>query len=262
MSAGRGPSGSSGTAGQERPRPSEDVVWHDVENGSYAADLQLWERLAREHPGGVVDLGAGTGRVALHLAGSGHRVTAVDNDQALLAELGDRARDRGLAIETVCCDVRSLELPGTYPLILAPMQLLHILRGEAGRRRTLGGVAAHLRPGGRFCAAVLDEPLPFGAARPDPIPDVRELDGWVYSSLPTEIHVGEGSIRLRRLRQLVAPGGGLTDEPSSITLDRFSLAALDRDAAAAGLQIVSGERIPSTVRYEDSVVVSMEAVRV
>jgi SAM-dependent methyltransferase len=234
------------------------TAWHDAENGSYAADLRLWERLAREHPGGVVDLGAGTGRVSLHLAASGHAVTAVDSDPALLAVLSDRATDRGLEIETVCCDVCSLELADSHPLVLAPMQLLHILGGESRRRQALAGVAAHLRPGGRLCAAVLNEPLPLGTARPEPIPDVRELDGWVYSSLPTEIRIDENSIRMRRLRQLVAPDGELTDEPTSITLDRFTLAALERDAIASGLRIVSGERIPSTERYEDSVVAIME----
>jgi SAM-dependent methyltransferase len=234
------------------------TAWHDAENGSYAADLRLWERLAREHQGGVVDIGAGTGRVSLHLAASGHAVTAVDNDPALLAVLTERAADRGLAIETICCDARSLELPGSYPLIIAPMQLLHILGGDSGRRQALAGVAAHLQSGGRFCAAVLDEPLPLGTARPEPIPDVRELDGWVYSSLPTEIRIDEDSIRMRRLRQLVAPDGELIEEENSMTLDRFTLAGLDRDAIVADMQIVSGERIPTTERYEDSVVAIME----
>ena len=41
------------------------IIWHDVENGSYAVDLKLWRRLAREAAGPVLDLGAGTGRVAL-----------------------------------------------------------------------------------------------------------------------------------------------------------------------------------------------------
>ncbi len=237
---------------------ADATAWHDAENGSYAADLRLWERLAREHPGGVVDLGAGTGRVSLHLAASGHAVTAVDSDPALLAALSDRAADRGLEVETVCGDVRSLELPGSYPLILAPMQLLHILGGESGRRRALAGIAGSLAAAGRFCAAVLNEPLPLGTARPEPIPDVREVDGWVFSSLPTEIRIDGDSIRMRRLRQLVAPDGELSEEPNSITLDRFTLAALERDAIDAGMQIVSGERIPSTERYEDSVVAIME----
>ena len=66
------------------------------------------------------------------------------------------------------------------------------------------------------------------------------------------------SIRMRRLRQLVAPDGELIEEENSMTLDRFTLAGLDRDAIVADMQIVSGERIPTTERYEDSVVAIME----
>ena len=247
------------SAGSLPAAPTEEVIWHDVENGGYGADLNLWDSLAREHPGGVVDLGAGTGRVALHLAASGHRVTAVDDDPALLAVLESRATERGLAVETVCCDVRSLELPRPHPLILAPMQLLHILGGGDGRRRALEAIARCLSPAGRFHAAVLAEPLPLGTSRPEPIPDVREVEGSIYSSLPTEIRIDATSIRMRRLRQIVGPAGELTERPASISMDRFTLAQLDREAIAAGMEIgiVGGERIPSTERYEDSVVATM-----
>ena len=44
---------------------SAHVVWHDVECGGYDADLTLWQELAREAGGPVLDVGAGTGRVAL-----------------------------------------------------------------------------------------------------------------------------------------------------------------------------------------------------
>ena len=64
------------------------IIWHDVENGSYQADLRLWHQLADEAGGPVLDLGAGTGRVALELAAAGHEVTAVESDPLLLDELG------------------------------------------------------------------------------------------------------------------------------------------------------------------------------
>ena len=64
---------------------SEDVVWHDVECGGYDADLAALARARRATPAGVLDVGAGTGRVALHLAQAGHDVTALDLDPELLA---------------------------------------------------------------------------------------------------------------------------------------------------------------------------------
>jgi hypothetical protein len=38
-----------------------EIMWHDLENGSYAEDLALWRDLAVVHGGPVLDIGAGTG---------------------------------------------------------------------------------------------------------------------------------------------------------------------------------------------------------
>jgi hypothetical protein len=186
------------------PAGGDPVAGHDAEHGGFAADLELFERLAGERPGGVLDLGR------------------------------------------------------RCPLILAPMQLLHIAGGSAGRRGLLAAVARHLEREGRLCAVVIEEPLPTGTGRPDPVPDVREVDGWVHSSLPTEIRIEEQAITMIRLRQLVAPDGTLTETTHAIQLDRFTLAELDRDADAAGLWIVGCERVPSTIEFEDSLAVHME----
>ena len=52
---------------------SSAAVWHEVECGGYAADLPVWERLADAAGGAVLELGCGTGRVALRLASRGNR---------------------------------------------------------------------------------------------------------------------------------------------------------------------------------------------
>ena len=57
------------------------IAWHDAECGSYRADLPLWRELADEAGGPVLDLGCGSGRVALDLAAARAR--------------GDRGRFRG-----------------------------------------------------------------------------------------------------------------------------------------------------------------------
>ena len=67
------------------------AVWHDVECGGYTADLAAWEELADRVDGPVLELGCGTGRVALHLARRGGEVWAVDADPSLLDALRARA---------------------------------------------------------------------------------------------------------------------------------------------------------------------------
>ena len=87
--------------GPTRPDPDLDHVrWHDLECGGYRADLRLWRTLADEQvphhadaPVRVLDLGSGTGRVALDLASRGHRVLGVER------RLGDGLEARVEAYE-------------------------------------------------------------------------------------------------------------------------------------------------------------------
>lgn len=219
------------------------AIWHDVECGSYEADLELWDRLAERHGGPVLDLGCGTGRVSLHLARRGHRVIAVDRDAGLLAALEERAAD--LPLETVHADARELALAEPVPLALAPMQLLQLLPGGAERRACLGRVAAALQPGGLFAAAIV-EPLPTTEAQPPPVPDVREVDGWIYSSLPLAVAAAGDGILLRRLRQTVSPGGELSEESDEVELRELPAAILAEEAGCVGLEAAGMWAIPPT----------------
>jgi len=231
------------------------AIWHDVECGSYAADLPLWERMASRADGPVLDLGCGTGRVALHLARRGHRVIGLDLEPELIAALSARAD--GLPLETVIADAREFRLDDDVMLALAPMQVLQLLEGTAARVACLRCVAAQLRQGGRFAAAILER-MPEPDDSPPPLPDVREVDGWVYSSLAVEAAVGPGEILVRRIRQTVSPAGELSEEDNEIRIETFAAAQLEAEAAAAGLVAVERHEIPATDIHVGSLVVVLE----
>lgn len=251
------------------PNPAgigSDVVWHDAENGSYGADLKLWERLAREGGAPVADLGAGTGRVSLHLARRGIPVIAIDNDPPLLEALDERARAAGLgpdALRTVAADAEDLgELGLEIGTVIAPMQLVHLLDGQAGRARLLRGALRALPAGGRFHLALLgpDAEEEVGDdLTPAPLPDVREQDGWVYSSLPVAVGWSEDVIQIHRRRELVSPAGELLSEHHMIELDRLTPGELETEAAEAGFRVLERIEIPLTAEHVGSVVVSLEA---
>jgi SAM-dependent methyltransferase len=228
------------------------AIWHDAECGAYDADLALWEELAAAADGPVLELGCGTGRVALHLARRGHGVVGLDSDPDLVATLAERAR--GLPLQAVLGDARAFELDTDIVLAVAPMQLVQLLPSRDDRRGCLGCIAAHLLPGGRIALAIV-EGLPPESEGPLPLPDVREVDGWVYSSLPIEaVDVGE-EIVIRRLRQTVSPGGELREEDNEIRIRTLSAVELEEEAAACGLVPVGRRRIPPTDLHVGSTVV-------
>lgn len=228
------------------------VIWHDIECGAYSADLALWEELADEVGGPVLELGCGSGRVALHLARRGHAVIGLDREPELVDALAERAE--GLPVRAIAGDAREFELGTEVALALAPMQFLQLLSTSTERVACLASVAAQLRPGGRLAAAIVERmPEPDGA--PPPLPDVRDIDGWVYSSLPVEAAVGEETIVLRRLRQTVSPTGNLSEEPNEVHVHSLSAAQLEAEAMAVGLEPLQRRAVPATDVHVGSVVV-------
>ena len=231
------------------------VVWHDVECGAYEADLGLWEKLADVAGGAILDLGCGTGRVALHLARRGHRVVGLDADAALLGVLEERAA--GLPVGVELGDARGFDLGSEFGLVLAPMQLLQLFGGAGERVECLRCVAAHLRPGGRSALAIVER-MPAPEAEIAPLPDVREVDGWVYSSLPIDTRVDVRAILVRRLRQVVSPEGETSDEIDEIELRRLSAETLEQEAIEVGLAPAGRCEIPATEAHVGSTVVLLE----
>jgi SAM-dependent methyltransferase len=235
------------------------VAWHDVECASYGADLPLWRELAAERPGPVLDLGCGTGRVALDLAARGHEVTGLDPDPDLVRELAARARRLGVHVRTVVADARSFAIGDRFALAIAPMQVFQLLGGPAGRQAALKHVRAHLDRGGLLAVALAD---PFDAVPPEealpPLPDLREEEGWVLSSRPLAVTPDGGGVVITRLRQAVSPDGELDEEVADVYLDAVSPEELEREASA-GLAPAGRREVPPTADHVGSTVVLLEA---
>jgi SAM-dependent methyltransferase len=235
-------------------------IWHDVECASYEADLPLWRELAAQARGPILDLGCGTGRVALDLAALGHDVTGVDSEPAFTTALVARARERGLRVRAETADARSFVLDGQgFALAIAPMQVAQLLGGREGRARMLACVRRHLRPSGVLAVALADpfEGIPEDEDPAPPLPDVREEDGWVYSSTPVDVRHEDGATAIERLRQAVSPSGELDESLATILLDSVSAEQLEGEAS--GFAVRARRHVPATVDYVGSVVVMLEA---
>ena len=238
------------------------AIWHDVECAGYAADLSVWRDLARAHGGPVLDLGCGTGRVALDLAAHGTPVTGVDCDPELVHALAARARGAGAEVTAQVADIRALSLSGPLPLAIAPMQVVQLLGGAAGRESMLASVRAVLPVGGILALALADpfEALPPGEFLP-PLPDVLERDGWVYSSAPLAVRIEPGGAAIDRLRQAVSPEGELLESMATIVLDEVTAQELEQAGGEQGFSVLPRRSVPSTESYVGSTVVVLERAR-
>ncbi len=155
---------------------------YDLDLAEDLDDLDLYRALAARCGGPVLELAAGSGRLAVPLACGGLEVVAVDNDPAML----DRARSRwagerrtrrvlpGGHLELVDADLFDLALEPRFGLVILALNTLFLL-GDAGRQRAvLAAMARHLRRGG---LAVVDAWIP--SADDLAIYDGRVVLEWV-----------------------------------------------------------------------------------
>jgi predicted O-methyltransferase YrrM len=244
------------------PALEEAAIWQQVEFGSYTADFSLWRELAEAADGPVLELGSGAGRVALHLAEAGAELIPVERDPDLAAQLESSAADRGRSVSAVVADLSSpadLRLPARPALAIGALHLIQDLDGAA-RPALLGRLAELMAPGGTIALTVVDETtlLSAGAAATQILPDMLELDGWVYSSEPLWVQVGEDVLTVRRLRERVSPEGRIERTVHDDILHRVSPDRLELEAAGAGLRRAGRRQISSGPNEADSAVVLLE----
>jgi hypothetical protein len=92
-----------------------------------------------------------------------------------------------------------------------------------------------------------------------PMPDVREVDGIVYSSQPTAVRADRSGFVLERRREIVGLAGELTVEENVIRLDRLTVRGLEREGVAAGFTRGGRAHVASTEDYSGSEVVILRA---
>jgi SAM-dependent methyltransferase len=235
------------------------VRWHDLECGGYAADLPLWRELARSVTGDVLEVGCGSGRVALDLAFRGHAVTGLDLDADLLEALRTRAGE--LPVTAVQADARAFDLGRSFGLVVVPMQTIQLMGGTDGRAALLHCALRHLVPGGLFAAAVADALEGFDDSTADvlPLPDMGEYDGWLFSSQPVAVRERGDRVAIERIRQTVAPDGTMDATDDVVELDRVNRARLAAEGAAAGFAVEPGCSIAPTDDHVGSEVVVLRA---
>jgi SAM-dependent methyltransferase len=113
-------------------------------------DFYVEEALASGDP--VVELGVGTGRIAVPVAEAGVHVIGVDSSAGMLAVCAERAAAAGVAdrLDLRLGDLRDPPVAERVPLVTCPFRAYLHLRSEDERRRALRRALELLVPGGRL----------------------------------------------------------------------------------------------------------------
>lgn len=141
--------------------------WYDDAVGTAQA-VEVLTALAGAGP--VLELGVGTGRLALPLAARGLRVTGIDGSAEMLAALA--AKPGGGDIEVVVGDMAGPLPDGPWPLVVVARNTIFNLTSEDAQRRCLAEVARTLSPDGRL---VIEAFVPDDTRERSSV-EVREVD--------------------------------------------------------------------------------------
>jgi SAM-dependent methyltransferase len=123
---------------------------YDPWSRSVVEDVPFYVEEARESGGPVVELGVGTGRIAVPIASHGIRVIGVDSSAGMLEVCAERAALAGVELDLRLGDLREPPVDERVPLVICPFRSFLHLRTDGDRRRALRSVRRLLAPGGRF----------------------------------------------------------------------------------------------------------------
>jgi ubiquinone/menaquinone biosynthesis C-methylase UbiE len=137
------------------------VGFYDEWTREVKGDVDFYVRRATAVPGPVIELGVGTGRVAIPTAAAGQRVIGVDVSAGMIAEARRRAAEAGVAdrIAFAEADMRSFVAEAPVHLVTIPFRsFLHVETTE-DQLRCLRNVARSLVSGGRLiCNMFVPDP--------------------------------------------------------------------------------------------------------
>jgi SAM-dependent methyltransferase len=152
---------------------------YDVDMIDDPGDVDLYLALAARAGSAVLELGVGTGRLAVAIAAAGHDVTGVDNDPQMLARARRRAERVGpAAVERLTlheADIRGLQLVRRdFGMAFIGLNSLLLLASRDAQREAVRTMAEHVGAGG---LAVVD------VWQPD-ADDLARFDGRVILEYP------------------------------------------------------------------------------
>jgi SAM-dependent methyltransferase len=123
---------------------------YDPWSVSVVEDVDFYVEEAVRSGGPVLELGVGTGRIAVPIARAGVRVVGVDSSAGMLSVALEQAKRAGVDLDLRFGDLRDPPVDEQFALVLIPFRTMLHMQTDDDRRAALAAVRACLRDGGRF----------------------------------------------------------------------------------------------------------------
>ncbi len=123
---------------------------YDPWSRSVVEDVAFYVEEAVRSGGPVLELGVGTGRIAVPIAAVGISVVGVDTSAGMLEVARERAELAAVDVDLHQGDMREPPIEGKFPLVIVPFRSMLHMETNDDRRAALRAVAKHLAPGGRL----------------------------------------------------------------------------------------------------------------
>jgi SAM-dependent methyltransferase len=123
---------------------------YDLLSRSVTEDVLFYVEEARRADGSVVELGVGTGRIAVPIASDGIKVIGVDASPGMLEVCAERARLAGTEIDLRLGDLREPPVNERVGLVIIPFRSLLHMSTDDDRRRALKAIRRLLQSDGRL----------------------------------------------------------------------------------------------------------------
>lgn len=158
----------------ELDEPTAEDVASLARNGMLG-DVPFYRELALRHGGPVLELGCGTGRLAIPIARAGVPVTGVDISRPMLRRFQSRLDDEAEAVRArvrlLEADATTLRLePATFPLVAIPFNVLILMADRERQKRVLEVAARHMTPDGVLALDIMNPLVLSLGGDPSPQP--------------------------------------------------------------------------------------------
>jgi len=219
--------------------------YYDLDFLDVVYDAELYQQLAHIAGGSVLELGVGSGRVAIPLALAGHDVLGIDSDEAMLAraeatweaQRGELERER---FQTRLGDFHDLRTEPRFGLALIAVNTFLLAEDDQARLAVLATMRDHLRTGGLAAVEIgtpdlaelerYDRRLQHEWLREDP-----ETGEQVSKTISANYDDVEGTLELTQIYEWTTARGGSVSRVTKVDLlHLLSAARLEELALQAG----------------------------